>query len=262
MSGRSSSLNYQIEPWRSKSDAVIAQRRRMFGSPTMWTLICMVGVLVGMAPFVTVDRTVTSTAGKVVATEAMTTFQALDPSIIASIDVKEGEEVAKGRLLATLDPTFAAADVGQIRRQMGGLDALIARAQAEQTGAPFGPAAPSSDPYIAAQTAIFAGRAAQLRVQSASFDEKIKAAQAAVVRVQADAGHLADRVNIARQIEAMRVKLYKSGSTSLLNLLQADDASIEMTIAAVSPSFGNRSRDSSPIATAPCINGSPRAAKS
>ena len=34
-------------------------------------------------------------------------FQALDPSIIKSIDVKEGQRVEKGQLLATLDPTFA-----------------------------------------------------------------------------------------------------------------------------------------------------------
>ena len=36
-------------------------------------------------------------------------YQALDPSIIRSLDVKEGQRVGKGQLLATLDPTFVTA---------------------------------------------------------------------------------------------------------------------------------------------------------
>ena len=61
-----------------------------------------------------VDRVVTSSGGKIVSTEPVSVYQALDPSIVKSIDVSEGDEVAAGQLLATLDPTFAAADVKQL----------------------------------------------------------------------------------------------------------------------------------------------------
>ena len=228
---RRSSPSYLIEPWQSKTDAVLARRGPSFGSPAVWTLVLMVTVLGGIAPFVEIDRTVSSSNGKVVATEAMSTYQALDASIIRSIDVREGQEVHKGQLLATLDPTFAAADVDQLQRQKAGLDALIARAEAEQTKQQLkisDTAARSKDGYAALQTALFAGRAAQLRAQVLSFDEKIKAAQASIDRVRADQGHLSERVKIAKQIEAMRDTLYKSGSTSLLNLLEANDSSLEM----------------------------------
>ena len=190
----------------------------------------MFGMLLGMSPFVEIDRTVTSTSGKIVAKEAVNTFQALDPSIITAIEVREGQEVQAGQLLATLDPTFATADVEQLRRQMAGLDAQIARSLAEQNRVPFAPAAASvaSVSYADLQGRLFAERAAQLHAQILSFDEKIKATAASIDGLEADQAHLAERVKIATQIEGMRDSLYKSGSTSLLNLLQATDSSLEM----------------------------------
>lgn len=222
---------YLIEPWRSKTDEVLSRRGWSLGSPTIWTLLLMGGTLVGIAPFVEIDRTVSSSAGKVVATQSILTYQALDTSLIRSIDVKEGEEVRAGQVLATLDPTFATADVSQLRRQMESLDALIARAKAEQKGAGFAPPPTASEAgksYGALQTQIFAERAAQLRAQVASYDERIQAAEASIARIQADQEHLNDRVAIAKRVEGMRDTLYKSGSTSLLNLLEANDSSLEM----------------------------------
>ena len=222
---------YLIEPWQSKTDEVLSRRGPSFGSPAVWTLVLMIAVLVGMAPFVEIDRTVSSSAGKVVTTQSTLTYQALDPSIIKTIDVKEGEEVRTGQVLATLDPTFASADVAQLRRQMAGLDALISRAKAEQGKAAFDPLPTPggvADPYRALQVDIFGERAAQLRSQVLSYEEKIRAAQATIARIQADEAHLTDRVKIAKQVEGMRDTLYKSGSTSLLNLLEANDSSLEM----------------------------------
>ena len=46
-------------------------------------------------------------AGQIVTTEPTIVLQALDPSIIKTLDVQEGERVKRGQLLATLDPTFA-----------------------------------------------------------------------------------------------------------------------------------------------------------
>ena len=78
-----------------------------------------------------VDRVISSTGGKIVSVDAPLVLQALDPSIVKSIDVREGEVVEKDQLLATLDPTFAVADVRQLRQQIDGLNAQIAREEAE-----------------------------------------------------------------------------------------------------------------------------------
>ena len=87
------------------------------------------------------DRVVTSIGGKLVSTERVNVFQSLDPSIIKSINVHEGDEVQKGQVLATLDPTFAAADVKQLKQQVASLRAQIARDEAQLNNHAFRAAA-------------------------------------------------------------------------------------------------------------------------
>ena len=45
--------------------------------------------------------------------------------------MREGEVVEQDRQLATLDPTFASADVNQLQQQIDSLDAEIVRDEAE-----------------------------------------------------------------------------------------------------------------------------------
>jgi HlyD family secretion protein len=207
-----------IEPWRSEADIVITGRGRAFSSPATLSLILMMVILVGMTPFFDVDRIVSSTTGKIVATESVRTFQALDPSIIRTIDVKEGQKVEAGQQLATLDPTFAAADVGQLRQQIAGLDAQIRRAKAEQSHSTLDfpePSSPEQALYMALQKDLFVQRAAQLHAQTQSFDEKINTTQASIDKIEADQALTGQREKIAHQVEGMRDTLYKSGDTSL-----------------------------------------------
>ena len=58
-----------------------------------------------------------------------------------------------GRLLATLDPTFAAADVKQLKQQVADLRAQIARDEAQLNNQPF--ASPQeTDPDAAKSAAV------------------------------------------------------------------------------------------------------------
>ena len=97
------------------------------------TLFVLGGALLAIVVlmFVTrVDRIVSGEGGKIVSADRPSVYQALDPSIIKSIDVREGDEVKSGQLLATLDPTFAAADVKQLSQQIASLETQIARQEA------------------------------------------------------------------------------------------------------------------------------------
>src|ERR1051325_4849265 len=80
-------------------------------SPEPFGVRATVYVLAGfmVAVFVRLDRVVYST-GQIVTTQPTLVIQALDPSLIKTIDVREGERVKAGEVLATLDPTFASAD--------------------------------------------------------------------------------------------------------------------------------------------------------
>src|SRR5579864_4520486 len=112
-------------------------------------------VVVGMVT--RLDRVVSSSSGRIVTTEPTVVLQALDPSLIKTIEVREGEHVKAGEVLATLDPTFAAADVGALKQQVASLDAQIARCEAELAGKPFVmvSADPDATRYIALQRAYY-----------------------------------------------------------------------------------------------------------
>src|SRR5208283_5235964 len=105
-----------------------------------------------------VDRVISSTAGKIVSVDAPLVLQALDPSIVKSIEVRDGEVVEQGRQLATLDPTFAAADVNQLQQQIVSLNAQIAREDAElahERPVFAASADPSEQRYETLQKALF-----------------------------------------------------------------------------------------------------------
>ncbi len=177
-----------------------------------------------------IDRVI-SGSGKVVPTRSLNVYQALDTSIIRTIDVREGEEVAKGQQLASLDPTFAAADVKQLHLQIIGLEAQIERDQAQLDNKPL-VFADSTDPdvlkYQAMNQSYFDQQIAQYKAQLASFDAKIKETEATVQKYQTDKNAYQQRSDIAKQIETMRTILAEHGSGSELNKLISQDQHVDL----------------------------------
>jgi len=198
---------------------------------TVWVLLAMLVGVIAVAAVMPIDRVVSSNWGEIVTTEPTIVLQALDPSIIKSIDVQEGDRVKKGQLLGTLDPTFAAADVGALRRQIASLDAQIARCEAEIAGRPFELAdsgSPEAGLYIALQRSYYLQRKAQFEAQSRAFDEQISQTKATIAKLQNDQVRYGDRSKIAREVEEMRATLAAAQVGSKLNLLQATDQKLEI----------------------------------
>lgn len=197
---------------------------------TIWVLALMLVTLLVVGGVVRIDRVVSSEFGEIVTTESTQVVQSLDPSIIKTIDVHEGQQVKAGQLLATLDPTFAAADVGALKQQVAGLDAQIARCEAELSGKPFMMA--SADPeavrYVALQRAYYEQRKGQYDSQIRSYDEQIAQLNATTARLQNDAARYGDRTKLAQEVEQMRATLAANQVGSRLNLLSATDQKTEL----------------------------------
>jgi len=177
-----------------------------------------------------VDRVISSTGGRIVSVDAPLVLQALDPSIVKSIGVREGEVVEKGQQLATLDPTFAAADVNQLQQQIDSLNAQIARDEAElaRTALVFPPSAdPSLQKYEKLQGLLFDQRAAQYSAQLESFDQKIAETQATIDKYQNDENRYKERLRVASEVEDMRSTLAQHGNESRLNVLGSMDTKLE-----------------------------------
>jgi hemolysin D len=187
--------------------------------------------LFGIAAAFKLDRVVVSEFGQVVTVEPTVVLQALDASIIKSIEVKDGDQVRKGQLIATLDPTFAAADVIALRLQIASLQAEIGRCQAELAYRPFAIDAgddPQAARYVAIQKNYFDQRKAQFDAQIRSYDEQVAQAKATLVRLNADRALYGDRAKLAKAIEDMRARLEADKYGSRLELLAATDQTVEM----------------------------------
>jgi hemolysin D len=220
-----------VRQFQSEADAI---REAPEPRSTRITVFLLAGLLlsaVAIMGFTKVDRIIASVGGKIVPTQLVNVFQPLEASIIRSIDVREGQQVQAGQVLATLDPTFAAASVKQLRQQIASLDTQITRIEAELSDRPL-VYPESSDPdftnYAALQKALYDQRVGQYKAQINSFDAKIKQINATIQRLEGDEGRFQQREAIAKDIETMRTTLAQSGSGSKLNQLISQDSRLEM----------------------------------
>ena len=197
---------------------------------TVYVLSGFIVTLIVLAAFVRLDRVVNS-AGQVVTTQATTVIQALDPSIIKTINVREGERVKAGEVLATLDPTFAAADVSALRSQIASLDAQIARCEAELAKRPYVPPV-STEPALAQygelQRSYYTQRKAQFESQLHAYDEQVAQLKTTVAKLGNDQARYGDRARLAQEVEQMRATLAAAQVGSRLNLLAATDTKTEL----------------------------------
>jgi HlyD family secretion protein len=88
---------------------------------TVFALAAAVVLFVAWATFSEVERIVI-TQGRLVNPLPNIVVQPLETSIIQRIEVRTGQVVRKGDVLATLDPTFAQADEAQLRTRLRSLD--------------------------------------------------------------------------------------------------------------------------------------------
>ncbi len=197
----------------------------------VYVLAAFLVALVVLSLVTRLDRVVTSTSGTIVTTQPTIVVQALDPSIIKTIAVREGQRVKAGDVLATLDPTFAAADVDALHLQIASLNAQIARCEAELANRPFEPpetADPAAARYAALQKSYYVQRKAQFDDQMRAYNERIAEVTATIGKLETNVALYTDRAKLAKEVEQMRATLAAAQVGSRLNLLAATDQKTEL----------------------------------
>jgi membrane fusion protein, hemolysin D len=214
-----------ILEYQSPSSAIINIPMPRIARRLTLTVSTMVAVLFTLGGVISVDRVVTA-QGVVVARSPTIVVQPLETAIVRSIDVHEGEVVHAGQVLARLDPTFAAADVGATAAQVSTLQAQVSRMQAEMENRPF--TYSGTDPNMAFQAAIYAQRQSEHNFKLENYRQKFDSLQATISRVRSDEVGYADRLQYAKSLEQMRTDLEQMNVGSKLNTLSAMDARAEM----------------------------------
>jgi hemolysin D len=208
-------------------DAVMLEQRQppWLTRVTLYALLAFLAAAIAWATLSKVDIIVTA-QGRIATSAQPVVVQALETSVVRTIDVKVGQSVKKGETVATLDPTFATADVAQVKQRLASLAAEIGRLQAELEGATFVPVGSEEDDRLQADL---------LERRTAEYTSRVKGFQADLARLEADLTGtrrtrqvLADRLEGVRRIEAMKADLNQKRFLSDMDLLDAKNRRLEV----------------------------------
>lgn len=166
------------------------------------------------------DEIVTA-RGRLVTDNPNIVLQPIETAIIQHINVRVGQVVKKGDLLATLDPTFAKADEDQLRSRLNSLATQQRELEAELAGKTPDRLARDSDSLLQANLA--GERKLNYQSQAVRLRETVAKLRATLETNRRDQTTLANRVKALREIEAMQEKLVAQQYGARLQLLQAQD---------------------------------------
>ncbi|MTV39992.1 HlyD family type I secretion periplasmic adaptor subunit [Duganella radicis] len=149
--------------------------------------------------------------------------QPLETSVIQRIEVRVGQVVKKGQLLATLDPTFTQADEAQLRTRLQSLDTQAAGLRAELEGKRAPGTGGRGDADSLLQSQLSSERQGNFEAQKAKMDENIARLKAGLETNERDQVILAQRVKSLREVEAMQEQLMAEQFGAKMHLLEARD---------------------------------------
>jgi hemolysin D len=206
----------------------------------------MLAALLAWASLTEVDRVVVA-PGRIVTADRPMVLQPFERGVVRSIEVRPGQRVARGDVLATLDPTLAETAEAELANRHALLLAQVARLVAESEGRvlPHG-----ADDATRREARLAAERSAEFhaRIETFAAAERRLAARGQSLRGQLRA--LEGRLGIAREVEAMRQELRVRDAGSRLTLLQAqaERLALEEAIATLRTELEDQARQAETVA--------------
>ncbi|MEI6713046.1 MAG: HlyD family type I secretion periplasmic adaptor subunit [Verrucomicrobiota bacterium] len=147
-------------------------------------------------------------------------LQAYERAALRSLLVKPGDTVTKGQVVATLDPTFSAADLGALESRKRLTHARVSRLMAEAVAAPYSPDPADSDAGVL-EYQIYQQRTTEYASRIKGFDASIAEAEASKLRTEKETVLLKEQLGISSSIEEMQENLFNYKTNSKLEYLSA-----------------------------------------
>jgi HlyD family secretion protein len=218
-------LPYAALEFESPSAAIIATPVPRLSRATNLFVFALVISVLAASGLIQIDKLVSAT-GKLVAEAPNIVIQPFDQSIVESIDVKRGDVVRRGQVLARLNPAFSAADLAAMKEQADQLTARAARLKAQAAGLAYLP--DLSNTHSVLEASIFDQRASEYRSSLEDFDQKIDQLRSQIAGDNSQATYYRQRLGIAENVEGMRQKLQDLQFGSRVSTLQAADIKLTM----------------------------------
>ncbi len=168
----SSSVLPDAIPFQDPIDEITEEQAPQFIRGTHYFVVSMFLAMILIASVVKVDIVVVG-QGRLTTDVPPIMLQPIDRAIVRELKVRTGDTVTKGQVLATLDPTFAKADLAALSNQQKSLLAQIRRLESELSEQPF-----QTDGSLGSeetlQATLYAQRQLQYQSQLKVYDEEIQ----------------------------------------------------------------------------------------
>lgn len=193
--------------------AVDVEERTIFGRPVLWLTALTLVVFVIWAANAPLQETAQG-MGQVVPSSRVQVIQSLDGGILERLYVHEGQEVAAGQTLATLEDTRFRSAYQDLEGQVIALRAALSRLRAERDGLDWFDVPEDvavHEEVVAVEQELFRARRRNLAETTASLEERIMLAQNELELmqplVQRGAASAADEIKLKRNVADLRGQL-------------------------------------------------------
>ncbi len=221
--GRKPALAPEALAFQDELDALVAEPAPL--GLRLWPALAggLVLALLLAAGLMRIDVVVTG-QGRLMTDAPPVVLQPMDRAVLRELRVKPGDRVREGDVLAVLDPTFTEADREALAVQRATLAAQLDRLEAERAGR-LPPLAADAESEL--QFLLLARRLAFRAARQAALEAELRSAEAALETERSQAGAIAEKLAVAREVESMRTRLMEGQVGSRLNLLSARVARLE-----------------------------------
>jgi hemolysin D len=209
-------------PFQDPIDEICEEEAPSIMRGTHYFVMSLFLTIILIASLVKVDIVVVG-SGRLATAVPPIMLQPIERAIVRELKVKQGDSVTKGQVLATLDSTFAQADLTSLTIQQKSLVAQVRRLEAELDDQLY-----EEDPALGEearlQVSLYQQRRAQYLSQLKVYDEEIQRRLSNIRTTEDERSSQAKQLTIAKDVEGMRSAMLEKQVGSRLNYLEAQSA--------------------------------------
>lgn len=203
-------------------DAVEVELRRVpvAARVALYSILLLIFTAIAWAWWAEIDRTVTA-RGKLISQSRTIVKQPYQSSVIRSLDVRAGDVVRAGDMIASLDPTLTEADQGQLLARAALLGAELARLEAESAETPFIPEN-TDDDAVAQQVALSQRRELEKAAAIEGFGARLKTLESQAAVAAAQEAQIVASLALAETKLETAIRLVQRNAGSMITQQEAE----------------------------------------
>lgn len=199
------------------------------GRMVLWSIIGLLVIGLLWSIFGYVDE-VAVAPGKLIPVGFVKVVQAEDKGVVKAIHVQDGQKVKQGQLLMELDPTFSAADLARVKKEIAYYNLEIERLTAEKEDKSFSPQLTTELELkdIDFQLRLYQSRQNEFKAKVATAQSNIRQAEANLQIAYANQVKYQALYEIAKEREDRIQQLVNENAVALFVLLEYRSKRLEL----------------------------------